>query len=283
MKTQKILLSTLLGCLSVSTSAMNADPLPAKVVKNAPYSAVVDQETQRDLADGNQITSKSSILHYRDSAGNTRQETRGSNGEVQSITIQSAADNTMYTLVPAARLAIKLSLDRINARAAAMGTAAGSAIKARIENDRKDGEDVIIKRATPNSNTYANIVPLVAGAYGDMKWASKTVTKDLGTRTIEGLKAEGKLRSYEIPAGEVGNRKPIVVTDESWYSPELQVTLYSKHSDARTGVAVFRLSNLKRAEPAAGLFSVPSDYTVNDVTGAPEKALTEMEAQWKKK
>jgi len=178
---------------------------------------------------------------------------------------------------------MKMSMDRINAKAAAVGAAAGSAIKARIENERKDGEDIVIKRAAPDTNTYATIVPLVADAYGDMKWASKTVTKDLGTKNIDGVKAEGKLRSYEIPAGAAGNRKPIVVTDESWYSPELQVTLYSKHSDVRTGEAVFRMSNLKRGEPAASLFSVPSDYTVNDITDGPEKALGEMEAQWKKK
>lgn len=283
MKTRKIVLSAALMCLFTAARAMNVDPLPAKAVKNAPYSAVGEQEVQRDLPDGNQISSKTTTLHYRDSQGNTRQETRGPNGEVQGVTIQTAADNTVYTLVPAAKMAIKLSLDRINAKATAMGAAAGAAIKARAEGERKDGEDVLIKRATPNSNTYANIVPLVAGAYGDMKWASKTVTKDLGAKNIDGVKAEGKLRTYEIPAGEVGNRKAIVVADESWYSPELQVTLYSKHSDVRSGVVVFRLSNLKRAEPAASLFAVPSDYTINDVTDGPEKTLGEMEAQWKKK
>ncbi|MTV37976.1 hypothetical protein [Duganella radicis] len=278
MNTQNTLLSALLCCLCVPALAAGVDPAPGKVVKNAPYSAVGDQETRRDLADGNQITSKTSTLYYRDSNGNTRQETRGPNGDVQSVMIQTATDNAMYTLVPAAKLAIRISLERINARAAAAGAAAGAAIKA----ERKQGEDIVIKRAAPDSG-YANIVPLVAGAYGDMKWAGKTVTQDLGARNIDGVKAEGKLRSYEIPAGEAGNRKPIVVADESWYSPELQMTLYSQHSDPRTGVAIFRLTNLKRGEPAAALFSVPSDYTINDVTDGPEKALGELEAQWKKK
>jgi hypothetical protein len=98
-----------------------------------------------------------------------------------------------------------------------------------------------------------------------MKWAGKATTKDLGTRDIEGVKAQGKLRSYEIPAGEVGNRNPIVVSDESWYSPELQVTVLSKHSDPRSGDSIYRLSAIKREEPAAALFTVPSDYTVKDV------------------
>jgi hypothetical protein len=71
-------------------------------------------------------------------------------------------------------------------------------------------------------------------------------------------------RSYEIPAGEIGNRNAIVVSDETWYAPDLQVTVYTKHSDPRSGDTVFRLDSLKREEPAASLFSVPSDYTVKD-------------------
>ena len=101
----------------------------------------------------------------------------------------------------------------------------------------------------------------------------KATTKDLGTRDFNGVKAEGKLRSYEIPAGEIGNRNPIVVSDETWYSPELQITVYTKHSDPRSGDTVFRLENLKRDEPAASLFAVPSDYTVKEpMAGVAAKA-----------
>ena len=64
----------------------------------------------------------------------------------------------------------------------------------------------------------------------------------------------------------MGNRNPIVVSDESWYSPDLHVTLLSKHSDPRSGDDVYRLAGIKRDEPAAALFTVPSDYTVKDVT-----------------
>jgi hypothetical protein len=108
------------------------------------------------------------------------------------------------------------------------------------------------------------LAPLAAGMFGDMKWASKATTKDLGTRDVNGVRAEGKLRSYEIPAGEIGNRNPIVVSDETWYSPDPQVTVYTKHSDPRSGDTVFHLDNLKREEPPANLFAVPSDYTVKE-------------------
>lgn len=115
--------------------------------------------------------------------------------------------------------------------------------------------------------------PMIAGAFGDMKWSAKTSTKDLGTKEIEGVKAQGKLRSYEIPAGEIGNRNPIVVSTESWYSPDLQVTLLSKRSDPRSGERIYRLEGIKRDEPAAALFTVPPDYTVKDAMANARKAI----------
>lgn len=65
-----------------------------------------------------------------------------------------------------------------------------------------------------------------------------------------------------IPAGAMGNSKAITVSDETWYVPELRITLSSRHSDPRTGVSVFRIENLKREEPEAALFVPPADYTV---------------------
>ena len=71
---------------------------------------------------------------------------------------------------------------------------------------------------------------------------------------------EGKSTTWTIPAGEIGNKKPIQVVSESWYSPELQVTMYSRYNDPRTGESIYRLAGVKRAEPAADLFKVPDDY-----------------------
>ena len=110
----------------------------------------------------------------------------------------------------------------------------------------------------------AQIAPLIVGAANEGKWSAKAVTRELGERDFSGVRAQGKQRSYAIPAGEIGNRDPIDVSSETWYSPELQLTVYHKRSDPRSGDMVYRLENLKRGEPAAALFSVPSDYTVRN-------------------
>ena len=99
----------------------------------------------------------------------------------------------------------------------------------------------------------------------------KGETKTLGTKDFEGVKAEGKSTTWTIPAGKIGNQKPIDVVSESWYSPELQVTVYSRYNDPRTGESIYRLASLRKAEPQPDLFTVPADYETKG-RGSKEKA-----------
>jgi hypothetical protein len=92
---------------------------------------------------------------------------------------------------------------------------------------------------------------------------SKGTTTALGTKEFDGVKAEGKSILHTIPAGEIGNKSAILVTTETWYSPELQVTVFSRTSDPRYGETLYRLANIRRGEPAADLFKVPEDYAVS--------------------
>ncbi|HEX2639338.1 MAG TPA: hypothetical protein VHL50_02150 [Pyrinomonadaceae bacterium] len=87
-----------------------------------------------------------------------------------------------------------------------------------------------------------------------------TKNESLGTQTIEGVNAEGKRTTTTIPAGAVGNAMPIEIVYERWYSPELQLTVQSRHSDPRFGVQTYRLTNIRREEPPASLFSPPANF-----------------------
>ena len=87
-------------------------------------------------------------------------------------------------------------------------------------------------------------------------------TESLGKQSIEGVEVEGTRKTIEIPAGEIGNERPIEIVFERWYSPELQVVVMTKHSDPRFGETTYRLTNISRTEPAHELFEVPADYTV---------------------
>ena len=79
---------------------------------------------------------------------------------------------------------------------------------------------------------------------------------------INGVTAEGTRITHTIAAGQIGNDKPIQIVFERWYSPDLQVVVKSMRSDPRFGTTTYTLSKVQRAEPAASLFTVPSDYTV---------------------
>ena len=88
----------------------------------------------------------------------------------------------------------------------------------------------------------------------------KPVIEHLGTRTIEGVSAEGTRTTVTIPAGQIGNEQPIETVTERWYSPELQVTVMNKRTDPRMGTTTYTLKNIIRSEPAPTMFEVPSDY-----------------------
>lgn len=272
MKTKQLALAVLMAaCLPALALAAPLMIHEGKIVKNAPYSAQAVSEKVQSLSDGNQITVRNVSTFYRDSAGRTRREMTGDDGEARNIMIRDA-DGVTYVLRPRDKTAI-----RIGARGE-MAAAAREKARERIEQLRKEGklpagaaarEAIIVKRVERASAEAGHghghgLGMRIAGAFADREWSSKAVTRELGSREFGGIKAEGKMRSYEIPAGELGNRNPIVVTHETWYSPELQLTVYTKHSDPRSGENTYRLENLKREEPAASLFAVPSDYTVTD-------------------
>ena len=240
-------------------------------IRNAPYSAHAIRERQQALADGNQINDRRRpTAYYRDSAGRTRQEIVNDKGELQTVTINDPVANLTWILKPQEKVAIRIdrngTMPPIERRKTPDGM--NEVIVRRVERVSPDAhqpvqEDVRIQvpKAAADNGLGMRLAPL-ANAIDDARWSSKTVTKDLGSRDFGGIRAEGKLRSYEIPAGAIGNRNPIVVSDETWTAPDLQVTVYTKHSDPRSGDVVFRLENVKREEPAAALFTVPADYTV---------------------
>ena len=86
--------------------------------------------------------------------------------------------------------------------------------------------------------------------------------EDLGVQTINGISAQGTRYTHTIPAGQMGNEKVIVVTSERWYSPDLQIVVKTTRNDPRFGETTYTVTSLQRQEPAAALFTVPADYTV---------------------
>ena len=94
---------------------------------------------------------------------------------------------------------------------------------------------------------------------------SKILRENLGSKDIDGITASGQRMTTTIPAGQVGNDRPIEIIDERWESPALKVLLRSLHRDPRTGDVEYVLTKISRAEPPASLFTVPAGYTIKSV------------------
>jgi hypothetical protein len=127
-------------------------------------------------------------------------------------------------------------------------------------NDDASGEDVRVEVIRLPRVDHEGPMPPMPPLTLPIMPRGKGETKTLGTREFDGIKAEGTMTSHTIPAGAIGNEKPIVITSERWFSPELFIVVFAKTSDPRAGETTYRITNVKRGEPSADLFKVPADY-----------------------
>jgi hypothetical protein len=267
-----------------------------RLVKGAPYSAQAVTESVQQLADGNRIVRKNTAQVYRDAEGRTRRDqTLGhigpysTSGDVpQTVFINDPVAGVHFILDPAKKTARKMPRVELRvkrdaggdeAKAAAEAEAAGRAGERRkmtethkIEIERTfsrvPGPDAPPAPPAPPGGAVIVTQTGDAGGATFMRYSSKyeAKTEKLEARSFDGVMAEGTRTTTTIPAGDLGNEQPIHIVDERWYSPELQVVVMTRHSDPRAGETTYRLTNISRAEPAAALFQVPSDYAVKDNT-----------------
>jgi putative restriction endonuclease len=90
----------------------------------------------------------------------------------------------------------------------------------------------------------------------------KPVREKLGRQTIDGVEAEGTRTSITIPAGVMNTERPVEITHEEWYSPELKMIVLMRHVDPRFGETTFRLTNVSCGEQDRALFYPPDGYKV---------------------
>jgi TonB family protein len=105
---------------------------------------------------------------------------------------------------------------------------------------------------------------------------SKTEVEDLGAWVIQGLRAEGVRRTIRMPVGKLpagaiavgeDGERSLVVIEETWTVPDLQIVVREKVYDPRWGESTTELLKVHAEEPAASLFQVPPEYRVVDETG----------------
>lgn len=87
------------------------------------------------------------------------------------------------------------------------------------------------------------------------------VSEDLGIQVINGVTAKHSRVTVTIPTGAIGNNRDIKVTNDRWYSEDLQLLIKSVNKDPRFGVNEYELTDMIQAAPDPLLFMPPPDYT----------------------
>jgi hypothetical protein len=257
-----------------------------KVVKGAPYSGESVTETIQTLSDGNRIVNRMTSSVYRDSEGRTRREQslKGlgifANGEegIQTIFINDPVAGVTFTLDSrshTAQKSVPFTFEfskKLDKAGAVVSGIEGQHFEFKVERGTAAAGSMIMTAPAGAPHPDLDQLRVESGGAGTFVVRTKgananEVKEQLGKQNIEGVEAEGTRTTVTIPAGEIGNERPIEIVSERWYSPELQLVVMTRHSDPRFGETTYKLTNINRTEPAKSLFEVPSDYTIKEGPG----------------
>jgi hypothetical protein len=95
-------------------------------------------------------------------------------------------------------------------------------------------------------------------------------TENLGEQNILGFRARGTRVITTLPAGQIGNDRPIDIISEQWFSPELELVMRSLHQDPWAGEFITTVTRVSRGDQAAALFEIPAPYKVIDTASEAE-------------
>ena len=270
-----------------------------ELVKGNPYSAREVREFKQTLGDGTVISRQSTRLLARDREGRLRQELRQPDGTAR-VYINDPVAKEVLILDPQKKLACKADFDKAAINDCFNQTKGDWKPLGFSFNSGKNGvgmmtaNDDLVVEVSP----HAQIIDLTQKTLSALKvpvapvapvapvppvppmsaWPysrstpgsattgeSKTVTREKKAKqTYEGLTVDTDRTVETIAAGSIGNSKVIESVYERYYSPDLKMAVYVRRNDPRNGESLYRMTDIKRTEPDANVFKVPSGYTVTD-------------------
>ncbi len=206
---------------------LSGQTLPVPSVKGAPFSAN-EVELQNAKPNVRNVLPRKTIAIYRDSAGRTRTDVAVPPDPAgnPNIVIDDPVANVTYMINDKNKFARRLTWPT--------------------------------PRAVPSVGDDPKSVgkPMTL-AFSKMQNV-QMISESLGIQFIEGLAAEGKRVTSRSPQDPPGCEKNVSIS-ESWYSPELWMTLVLKISNCLEESST-HLENIQRVEPDPRLFQVPPGY-----------------------
>src|SRR5580700_11627175 len=243
------------GPVTIGVAGAFARGSAAAPVVGAPYSATVTNESVQTLADGNRIVQSSSGTIARDSQGRTRQDTMlppignlSAANAPHLIFIHDPVAQTSYTLNLTDKTAQKMPVpplpplplpllngkgDGLDVAIADVAIASGAEVSRGARGPAGAGPDALYIQTNDMGAASGQLPPppMIAQKVFLTNDQGQATTEDLGSQTMEGVFVTGLRTTHTIPAGQIGNDKPISIVTEVWTSPDLKTIVYSKRSD----------------------------------------------------
>jgi len=218
-------------------SSVNLGRLGVAPVRGLPYSDVEKTTMLKTLADGTTVTNVREEKRWRDGEGRERTES----GAIKDGEFVPAI---AFLLDPVAHTSTILELRTKTARVTTTHSPRERTPEeeARLAELRAQRQTEVRDRATIQ--------------------ADKSEVEKLSMQNIAGVEAEGTRVTRVIPAGKEGNDRPITTVTETWFAPELKITVQRLGDDPRYGKTTMEITELQRGEPDAALFQVPADFKV---------------------
>ncbi len=215
-----------------------------QVVKGAPFSGTGVTTFSETLSNGNTITRANCVKIYRDADGRTRRE------ETPNSSACSATPRFIVITDPVA------------------GTES-------ILNPANNTYRQFKLRTPPNAG--ANRPPHAPGGNAANVQTGPATPP---TITVPGtaLVANGTQTTITIPAGQIGNAQPIVITSTRYFSSDLQVVVSSTRMDPLRGNTSYTLTNVSTNAPDPSLFTIPAGYTLQQGPGG--RGLGKAQQEW---
>ena len=197
-----------------------------RTVTGAPFSATISVSHTPGEGGGNGVANNSTGSIARDTQGRTRRDMQLSG--IGPLHAQGTPPHMIFINDPVSQNNYMLNADK------------------------KTGEQFSLNGNMPpppgmNSGQHGE------GGFG-ARGRGEVTTQSLGTKTINGVTANGTLITRNTPNGSS--------TVERWFSPDLQTVVSETRTDPRFGTTTMQLTNINRGEPDPSLFSVPSDFTI---------------------
>lgn len=234
----------------------------SQIVKGKPYSADTTTETVQTLADGNHIVHRTVSKIYRDSDGRTRREQTFGNVDPEhpsphevKVFIDDPVNGTAFVLDPGSKTVDDLQ----RKRTFLFDRKIEDESKGTIMKDNLDAQESGMRMMVKFRDDHAGD-PLAVVTSDEKREIAK---EDLGSRNIEGVDCTGTRLTITIPAGAVGNEKPISIVRETWFAPVISAVVESTSDDPRYGKTTYQLKNVQLNEPSRSLFEAPAGFKVN--------------------